>query len=277
MIDATHEALDVCFARLDQLEPDGAYGDYASLAAPLQATMARTDDAANPAAIRFDTPQYYLSRETNNNTRLVGWYPRGRFDAGVVTLEVDGQSDIMLSDELSGNKAPNERFGTAGKIFRFGHCLTLLRFKAYAAEASATSVWGAISGISILAQPDVCRISLPGSVEFEGNETIPIVPRAWSGDTPIGYPLAFAVGDAAAAVPCGYALIRPVAADGTLPISVSTLSGGSFQTSVPLPADGMGFQQGKAYEIRLRFAAATIEPSVTVTDWVDAEKVDVVM
>lgn len=78
VINAEHGALEVSFARLDQLD-DGQYPAYATLSAALPATLAaNTGEVSSEAAISFATSQYYLSRETNNNTKLVGGGIRGR-------------------------------------------------------------------------------------------------------------------------------------------------------------------------------------------------------
>lgn len=80
--------------------------------AALPATLAaNTGEVSSEAAISFATSQYYLSRETNNNTKLVGWYPRAVPAAGVVTLNIDGGTDIMLTQELEGCKVAESRFG----------------------------------------------------------------------------------------------------------------------------------------------------------------------
>ena len=140
VINAEHGALEVSFARLDQLD-DGQYPAYATLSAALPATLAaNTGEVSSEAAISFATSQYYLSRETNNNTKLVGWYPRAVPAAGVVTLNIDGGTDIMLTQELEGCKVAESRFGTTGKVFTFAHQLTQFRFKAYAADAAAPAV-----------------------------------------------------------------------------------------------------------------------------------------
>lgn len=270
VINAEHAELQVSFARLDQQEGDGSYAAYTTLSTALPASMAATTgDPSTPALITFDTPQYYLSRETNNNTKLLGWYPQADPAAGVVTLTIDGENDIMLSQELEGNKESATRFGAAGKIFQFDHCLTQLKFKAYAADDAAPTVWGNITAIKIKDQANSCKITLPASVAFEGTADLSLPAKNWDGDAPISYPLAFSKVEASAAAACGYAMIQPVDAGGSLAIVVTTQQGGDYQTDVTVPA--AGFEKGKAYEIVLKFTSTTIEPTATVTDWVDAD------
>ena len=103
---------------------------------------ANTGEVSSEAAISFATSQYYLSRETNNHTKLVGWYPRAVPAAGVVTLNIDGGTDIMLTQELEGCKVAESRFGTAGKVFHVRTPAYAIQVQAYAADAAAPAVWG---------------------------------------------------------------------------------------------------------------------------------------
>ena len=120
VINAEHGALEVSFARLDQLD-DGQYPAYATLSAALPATLAANTGEVSSEACSFATSQYYLSRETNNNTKVWWWYPRAVPAAGVVTLNIDGGTDIMLTQELEGCKVAESRFGTTGKRFSRSH------------------------------------------------------------------------------------------------------------------------------------------------------------
>lgn len=163
----------------------------------------------------FDVPQYYLVRETNNGTKLVGWYPQAEAAGGVVAWTIDGVSDVMLTDELEGNKNADARFGTAGKIFEFAHCLTQLKVWAYAVDEAAKNVWGTIpeGGIVLKSQFPTCKVELPATVTFEGIPADLALPaKKAADDGAIGYPLALPVAasfDEADAAACGYALVAP--------------------------------------------------------------------
>lgn len=262
IVNAQHGALDVSFARLDQ-QTDGSYAGYGDLSTALPATIAEHSgdgDAASPIA--FDTPQYYLTRRTENNTRFVGWYPRSTPSAGVVTIGINGQNDIMLSQELEGNQEPGSQFGASGKVFLFAHCLTQLKIKAYGADARAVTLWGGIEGITLRGLADHCRITLPATVEFDGSADLPLPARSWEDDAPIAYPLTFHEG-LDAAVACGYALIGPLAAGEVLTLVVATEKRGDYEIGVSVPTGG--FQNGYAYEIVLKFKNTTIEPAIA--DW----------
>lgn len=286
----------VSFARIDQDETSGNYpADYSAVdsafLASWQGALASADQDAT--VVKFCDPKFYLSRASNNSTKLVGWYPAYAAQTalgagGVVEIAVDGETDIMLTEELEGNKTA--RFGTFkgdgdpdNKIFHFNHKLTQLRFYAYGVDAAAPGVWGKIKSIKLKDQLPTCKITLPATVGFTGTAAdLALVKKKASDDTAILYGtdgLAFAfdssiaVGSAdeqanreKSATECGYALTAPVAAAGKLTLIVETEKGGVRDNiAVTLPADG--FKAGFAYNIYLRFSAITIEPKATISQW----------
>ncbi|MDE7305731.1 MAG: fimbrillin family protein [Alistipes sp.] len=276
-IQAGHTSdLDVAFARLDE-GAAGAYpADYSgasALNATWKGTLASTD--ADTTDIVFATKQYYLS--SGKGTKLVGWYPRGTFNSGVVTVAIDGDSDILLTQELEGNKVDGSRFGQTGKIFNFDHQLTWLKFAVYAADADAKDVWGNITSIKLKDQAENCEITLPATVVFStALKDMNIVAKKYSDGTAVDYSgdgLVVGVAEANK-VECGYALIPPVKPDGALTLVLDTAVGGQKEVSISLPkaADGttvLGFEVGKAYEIRLIFTVSEIKPTATITDWIE--------
>lgn len=281
----------VSFARIDQDETTGNYpADYSAVdsafLASWQGALVSADQDAT--VVKFCDPKFYLSRASNNSTKLVGWYPAYAAQTalgagGVVEIAVDGSSDIMLTEELEGNKTL--RFGTFkgdgdpdNKIFHFNHKLTQLRFYAYGVDAAAPGVWGKIKSIKLKDQLPTCEITLPATVGFTGTAAdLALVKKKASDDTAISYGtdgLAFAFDSSAAtqadheksAVECGYALTAPVAVGGSLTLIVETEKGGVRDNiAVTLPADG--FKAGFAYNIYLRFSAITIEPKATISQW----------
>lgn len=175
---------------------------------------------------------------------------RRRQPAGVVAWTIDGVSDVMLTDELEGNKNADARFGTAGKIFEFAHCLTQLKVWAYAVDEAAKNVWGTIpeGGIVLKSQFPTCKVELPATVTFEGIPADLALPaKKAADDGAIGYPLALPVAasfDEADAAACGYALVAPIAVGGTLTLSVATSEGGTRDVPLTLPAAGIRGRQG---------------------------------
>ena len=158
VVDANHEAdLRVSFARIDQNGADGGWPSYTTASVLGATCKGNAAGVTGTTSIVFDVPQYYLVRETDNGTKLVGWYPQAEAAGGVVAWTIDGVSDVMLTDELEGNKNADARFGTAGKIFEFAHCLTQLKVWAYAVDEAAKNVWGTIPEGGIRARSSCLR------------------------------------------------------------------------------------------------------------------------
>lgn len=264
--------LAVAFARLDQGE-DGTWPEYSSVTAPLEATLAA---GSGERAIAFTVPQYYLSRGTNNDTRLVGWYPRGTWSAGSVSFTIDGQTDIMLTGELTGNKSTGSRFGETGKVFTFAHKLTRLNIKAYAADDASAAIWGQITanGIVLKEQTTTCAVALPATVTFgSGSADLTLPAKAVADDAAITYPPTLPSG-ADNAIECGYAMIRPVNAGSSVTLAVTTSAGGTYEVPVTLTE---GFKEGYAYDVSLKFTATGIEPTATIGAWEDGGDVEVIL
>ncbi len=293
VIDAGHDQdLKVAFARLDQKSAtDATYPAYSTLSAALPATWAKNFSDTDATSITFDTPQYYLTRATNNNTALVGWYPHlaaNTFASGTVTIAVDGANDIMLTQELTGNKEAANNFGVTGKVFKFKHLLALMKFNAYAADQAGKDVNGKLVSIALKNQTTTCSITLPGDQASQVTFATPtanmamVAKKADKTDAAITLPLEVNIatidGTTGAVTAknekeCGYALIAPVAASGTVTLIVETELGGSKEYNLTLPA--AGFEAGKAYSITLCFTASGIEPTATITKWIDGDEVEV--
>ena len=264
--------LQVAFARLDQ-QQDGSWPAYSAATAPLNATLAA---GSGERAITFSTAQYYLSRNTNNDTRLVGWYPQGSWSAGRVSFSIDGKTDIMLTQELTGNKTDGSRFGQSGKVFEFKHQLTRLNITAYVDGDAAAAAWGQIEtgGIVLKKQTQACAVALPATVSFgSGSADLTLLAKTAADDTPITYPLSLPAG-AENAAECGYAMIRPVDAGSSVTLAVTTSAGGTYEVPVTLAE---GFKEGYAYDVTLKFTATRIEPTATIGAWEDGGDVEVIL
>ena len=260
--------------------------------------LASADGSAT--AIKFYDPKFYLSRASNNSTKLVGWYPQTAFKSGsngVIEIAVNGSNDIMLTEELEGSK--DKRFGTyvsdgdaGNRIFHFRHQLTQLRFFAYGVDAAAPGVWGKIKSIKLKEQLPTCEITLPATVAFTGTAAhLALVKKKASGDANIDYGtdgLEFSFDSSVAAdgdeqanreksaTECGYAMVAPIATGGKLTLIIETEKGGERDDiAVSLPADG--FKAGYAYNIYLRFSAITIEPKAAISKWQTGGNVNIEM
>ena len=97
-----------------------------------------------------------------------------------------------------------------------------------------------------------------------------------SDDSAVSFPLTLPVGSTAA-VDCGYAMIKPVAAGDSFKLKIVTQTGGTYDdVAVVLPSGG--FEAGKAYTVLLKFTATEIQPTATISAWEDAsDKVEVVL
>lgn len=296
--------LTVAFARIDQKsETDATYPAYSTVAAALPATWSKGFTASNATAITFTVPQYYLTRVTNNNTKLVGWYPHlagNSFASGEVSIAVDGANDIMLTQELEGNKDAASAFGAAGKIFNFEHKLALLKFRVYAKDAAAKVGYGKLKAVTLKSQLATCKIELPGNQASQITFDYAAAPdpvdmkmiekKADSTDAAITFPLELPVlsvtdnGDGTSTtekndIECGYALIAPVASTGKVTVAIETELGGTKEIELkPFtdPSDGsVGFLAGKAYRIVLCFTTSGIEPTATITEWKDGGEIKI--
>lgn len=295
----------VSFARLDQNETSGSYpADYAGVDSAFLASWqgSLTSDDSKATVVKFCDPKFYLSRETNNKTKLVGWYPAYKTQAalgagGVVSISIDGATDIMLTEELEANKSL--RFGnfkadgdSDNRIFHFNHKLTQLRFFAYAVDNAAPGVWGKIKSIKLKNQLPTCEITLPKGVNYTGTPiNLALVQKKASDDSAIDYGtdgLAFSfdtsvtVGSATeqadrekSATEYGYAMVAPIAKASGLTLIIETEKGGVREVAVTLPTDG--FKIGYAYNIYLRFSAITIEPKATISEWQTGGSVNIEM
>ncbi len=303
-----HEELDVNFARLD-MDATGAYptdGYAATSARLLEATLAEctanqgtAEDPDYFTPITFDPKEYYLVGldNTKNKSRLIGWYPRATPVAGVVTIAVDGETDIMVSNEVEGNKVD-----PCGKV-SFQHVLTQLKINAYALDEAAQTKWGAIESISLKTADDGsqgqfyenCVITLPTAVTVgtpakatvtkdSGTTTGPTLAMKdvaddsdlhTADDTAAGglvLPLATLDADKniedTNARPCGYAMFTPFAANEQITLEIVTTDGGTQNVLVDWKT---GFEAGKAYTLTLRFTVSDIALKGEITAWTEYE------
>lgn len=265
--------LDVAFARLDQQAGGGWDEDYTAVGTALNASL-ETD-----GKITFAPKQYYLSRNTDNSTKMVGWYPRGTYSNGVATFSIsDGITDIMTTQELVGSKSA--KF----EAFTFSHMLTRLDVKAYAETQDAANVWGTINegGIVIKDQVNACTLTLPSTFAFseepEDKADLTLPAKQVADDSQITYPLtipALETDKATDADPCGYAMIKPVDNGSSVTLTVTTSLGGTYEVNVPAPEGG--FTAGHAYNVYLKFTATAIEPTATIAAWLPGDDVEVEM
>lgn len=281
VINATHDDLSLSFARLD-MDADGNYPatGYASVSAALSATLAKNEDG-KPSAVTFNPTEYYLVGKdaAKGKTKLVGWHPAVSTDAsgsvtyanGVVTLSIDGESDIMLSGELEGSKTVN--FGSA----TFEHKLTQVKLLAYAVSDAAKTRWGKIKNITLKDQVPTCKITLPSTVAWDGTPAdLALVKKEAATDKAIAYDFELGVATidengsitAKNEKECGYAMFKPIDAGAKLSLEIEMADGRKEDLTVDWDK---GYEAGKSYAITLRFTVAEVEFEAQITDWKEHE------
>ncbi|MDE6570572.1 MAG: fimbrillin family protein, partial [Alistipes sp.] len=173
----------------------------------------------------------------------------------------------------------------------FGHLLTQIKVSAYAADDSANTHCGQITGIKMKGEANKeCRIVLPGTAAgavtypLQSGKTagdLSLIFKKASDDTSISTPLTLYYDGEAGVTDykqeCGYAMFAPIAAvdgEATVTMLVSTTGGpdGHAVTDCPVTVtvtSADGFKAGTAYGITLKFSAQKIEISGTITEWED--------
>jgi hypothetical protein len=245
----------VNFARIDQSSTDGAYSLY-SAATALDATRA---GGSGSQSITFAATQSYLSDATYNSSKLVGWYPRAALASGVATFTVDGSTDIMLTNEVTGSASV--KFSAAEQAFTFTHQLTQVQLKVYAESSQAILDWGTITSIKVKNQFPTCTLTLPSTVAFSGTAA----DLSLAGVT---LPLTLPSGSAAS-ISSGYAMIPDVAENATLQLEIVTSNGGTKTVALPVTT---ALEKSNAYVYTLKFTQTSISVVGTaqVGAWITA-------
>lgn len=232
-------SLDVAFARLDQNPFTGIYPQtYADINTALIATR---DGGTNASAVHFDEPQYYQTSTSNNDTRLVGWYPALMPQAGVLTFDIsDGATDVLLTQELVGNG--NDKIGTETDPFFFRHQLCQVVVKVVATSQETVARWGTVASVVVKDMPTTYVVTLPGGTQAVGSADLLLNLR---GSTKKMVPVSLS---SDSFVECGYLLTAPRGTKLTL-----ELTGGNGEKRIvdaPLPA-GESFNSGYIYELKI--------------------------
>ena len=311
IVNAEHGALDISILRLDAEDATPSYPEYKT-GTVLSATLAESSADNLTSAITFTPTQYYQANGCK--TKLLGWYPQtGSFSStdGSVSFTIDGESDIMLSNEQEGSKTNGERFGgnmlapdeTApdtekdkAKTLEFKHLLTQIKVSAYAIDDAAQTAWGPLYGITLKDQGGkTCKVTFPSTdgsnVTFSSStpssnldlvkknpaENDAVIKGAdatneYDEDNGLTIPVGT---DSTNATPCGYAMFQPMNDSGDkLTLLVTTANVTDWPVDIALPTNtsgGNGFLKGTAYTIVLKFTAKDILPSGQITDWVEHE------
>lgn len=113
--------------------------------------------------IHFDEAQHY--RTDGYATTFIGWYPlrhatKSEWDAatGTVTCGVDGSTDIMVTQPVSGSVW--DRFGEENPLV-FTHLLSQVVVSVQLADAHFADSWGSITDIEFIGKKQSCILTLP--------------------------------------------------------------------------------------------------------------------
>lgn len=265
-------AINVSFIRRDQ-GTDGSYPSFATLS-PVKATRAAVaGTAAGNITFEKGSEQYYLVRETNNNTALLGWYPQVgagcTYANGVITFSgiADGVTDIMLTKEQTGNKT------TAVSSFVFEHVLAQIQVKAKAVDATAAANWGKVTGITLKGVKGTCVVTLPTATtvsttlltpDFGTATTTNIALKAIGSDTQIALTAAIPTTAGTVGSAFCYGLFPPTGGN-TLALDVVTEKGGTRSVTATLSSGTI--TKGNIYTVTLEFKSTDITPTATISSW----------
>lgn len=209
--------------------------------------------------------QYYLPDK--RDTKLLGIYPYTytSMTANVVTYPVDGSTDIMATPWTT---AANKTSATQPAL-TFKHMLSQLIITIKGEDATAISLWGTVTKVTVDGVNNSCTVTLPAS----GTTTDPTV--AANGSTTAS----FQVLTKAAAAPVtytitttatiyGYCMIVPFTISATSPLNLTvyTQNSGTAGQSVSLTTP-TAMASGKAYTIQLNMTKKAITPTATIADW----------
>ncbi|WP_459187388.1 fimbrillin family protein [Parabacteroides sp. APC149_11_2_Y6] len=255
--------LDVSFARIDQTGAT-SWPAYTGIATPLAATRA---GGAGQQNISFTKKQFYQNGETDNGTKLIGWYPNtDTYTNGTVAFDISkGTVDVMLTPEVTGNKAETEQFGKDGHTFTFNHLLTQVTVKAFASVDGTAAMWGKVTSVKVKGQPTTCTVTLPGQTPTAWGSTAHLLLKNPENDTDMATVDLNGSSDTSP-VTLGYAMFKPTTTP-SLTLEVITEKGGTRDVTVTLPGNTGTFAAGTAYTVTLNFKSTEVVPTASISAW----------
>lgn len=295
--------LDIALARVNETASGyGAQWGTAQLDATIETTK----------KVTFDKKQYYSP--AGLKTKLIGWYPASdatynNNDGGNATVSwtaIDGKTDLLVSDLREGSKA-NPFTAEHTNVLTFDHLLTQIQIKAYALSQEEADIWGEVDKITITGKKETCKITLPATSGSSGAKCVPSFTPDGDGvlelvkedptnntslsDMTVGVSVANDSGDgrgdgtdkATVAKLWGYAMFSPVAAQGSLTLTIHFKAGGTKEVVIPGasggdPLNANGLRAGYSHLVYLKFGLSEedeIVPEVEITDWQTGDEIEI--
>lgn len=206
----------------------------------------------NNGIVSFTKKQTYPS---NGNTIYMKAYAPedGTFTNDVVSFEIDGNKDIMVSQEIFGSKEDN-----SGKKLKFAHLLSQLNFTVQATNAEAQAAWGNITAIKIEAVKDIELTLSTGDLAAKSGSTASEIATS-SFSTITKLPLANETASSG-----GYAMVLPQETAYKIIVYAQNgpTSGREITLSTPVKTE-----KSTAYNILLTFSATEVAVSAEVGAW----------
>ena len=234
--------------------------------------------------IDFDVSQFYNNKQ--GDVGFAGWYPASdaegagwvKTDGKVIdsnhtmTYELDGTTDVMLSDFSRGN------FQIGMPALTFHHALSMYKIYAYAVDEDCKKSWGEVKQVTLSNLHRQLKVNLPATFteDWEPEYTYVTPTPEGGGDPtyksyellddnkqkelPVGMANAIEVGTLLHGKPAGGGKVT----EGVLRIKAQT----SNQTQAVEVAVVRDFQPGHTYHIYLKFSEkGIINAEVSATDW----------
>lgn len=261
------------FVKAADIAATPAWGDVSGVASTAEI---KTEDLAT-GNITFNTPLYYNVDPTLKSW-LIGYYPAANVkpdastNKGKLQWTITGCEDILLSEEVSGNKSEGSQISSIA----FNHQLLQMQFKFVAENQAAIDTWGnAIESIAIKTKtsgtlenlPSILTCTLASTPTLGWSIPAELTAFAVTGGTTFSdnkittaNPITLTTTETLG----GYIMVQPLTTKTDYTLVITT---GESTAEVPITL-GDAPAPGKAYEIKLTFKASAIASSATITSWV---------
>ncbi|KAA6348600.1 hypothetical protein EZS27_003929 [termite gut metagenome] len=251
VINPSHNGLEVGFVRLDE-------GKNYATGRKLTGSVSTTD------ILTFTpSPEYYPSN--GSGVRLIGWYPNtGEFsgssssESATVKFDIDGSTDIMVTDLVSGSGSNPVRGIT------FNHVLSQVVVQAYYENSGTKEALGSISSVTIVDKSQECVLTLPDPNTDDKDADISFGVEKEDLLLELITPLDIGIGSSNPTT-CGYVMFAPTPTQDIseeLNMVVTTEKAGPLYAKISYK-----FEAGKKYEITLKFNA--LGATIGIEEWED--------